>query len=814
VGTERSRRPRAVPGAAAAVVLGGMLAGAGQAGAAVTQAGPAVTAGTGTTLTAGTGTAVTAGTITTVAGGVGGPAKATTVAVSPCGARFAGGNLYIGDIAAIRQISPATDQLTTPVGTGSTTPLGDAGPATRASLNGSCTATLDPSGNLVVADIFDNRIRVVAAANGTFYGKPMTAGNIYSVAGNGTFGFSGDGGPAASAELRYPQSVAVDGAGNLVITDTHSNRIRVVAATTGTFYGRAMTTGDIYTVAGGGHHLGDGGPATSGQLSTPQSVTTDGAGNLVIDDAFHERIRVVAEKTGTFYGQAMTTGDIYTVAGNGTQGFSGDGGAATSAELNDPNDVVTDAAGNLVIADTANSRIRVVAATTGAFYGQAMTAGRIYTVAGNGTAGFSGTGSPATSAELDEPQGVTVDGSGNLVVADSMNNRVRVVAAGTGTFYTKSMTAGDIYTIAGNGTIQFSWDGGPATAAELLAPEGVAVDKAGNMVLADTNNNQIRVAAASTGTFYGQPMTAGDIYNVAGSGKRAFSGDGGPATSAALRSPYGIATDSAGDLLIADTFNSRARMVAATTGTFFGQAMTAGDIYTIAGNGKVGFAGDGGPATSAKLGNPEGSAADGAGNLVIADTGNNRIRVVGGQHRHVLRAGDDHRRHLHRGRQRQRRVLRRRRPGHQRRAEPSPGRDGRRGRQPGHRGHRQRGDPGGRGPHRHVLRPAHDRRGHLHRRRNRQSGVLRRRRAGHQRHALRSLRRGGGRLGQPDRRRLPQLPGPGGGRDHRHVLRRRDDRRGHLHGGRRRHVRFLRRRRPGHQRRAGLPRCGRGRRHR
>jgi hypothetical protein len=150
------------------------------------------------------GPAVTAGTITTVADGVGGPAKATTVTVSPCGARFAGGNLYIGDIAAIRQISPATGQLTTPVGTGSTTPLGDAGPATRASLNGSCTAALDPAGNLVVADIFDNRIRVVAVANGTFYGKPMTAGNIYSVAGNGAFGFSGDGGPATSAALPTP----------------------------------------------------------------------------------------------------------------------------------------------------------------------------------------------------------------------------------------------------------------------------------------------------------------------------------------------------------------------------------------------------------------------------------------------------------------------------------------------------------------------------------------------------------------------------------------------------------------------------------
>src|SRR5436305_15310176 len=133
------------------------------------------------------------------------------------------------------------------------------------------------------------------------------------------------------------------------------------------------------------------------------------------------------------------------------------------------------------------------------------------------------------------------------------------------------MTARDSYMVAGNGTLQFSGDGGPATAAELPAPQGVAVDGAGNVVIADTTNSRIRVAAAGTGTFYGQPMTAGDIYTVAGSGKRAFSGDGGPAAKAALRSPYGIAADSAGDLLIADTFNSRARLVAGHTGTSYGQ---------------------------------------------------------------------------------------------------------------------------------------------------------------------------------------------------------------------------------------------------
>jgi hypothetical protein len=187
----------------------------------------------------------------------------------------------------------------------------------------------------------------------------------------------------------------------------------------------------------------------------------------------------------------MTAGDIYTVAGNGTQGFSGDGGAATSAELNAPNDVVTDGAGNLVIADTLSNRIRVVAATTGTFYGRAMTAGDIYTVAGNGTAGFSGTGAPATSAELNEPQGVTVDGSGNLVIADSMNNRVRVVAESTGTFYGIAMTAGDIYTVAGDGTFGFSGDGGPGTHAALSYPDAVAVDGA-SLLVADQDTSRIR----------------------------------------------------------------------------------------------------------------------------------------------------------------------------------------------------------------------------------------------------------------------------------------------------------------------------------
>ena len=392
----------------------------------------------------------------------------------------------------------------------------------------------------------------------------MTAGDIYTVAGNGTSAFSGDGGLATGAELNGPRRVTVDGAGNLVITDRGNNRVRVVAAGTGTFYGQAMTAGDIYTVAGTGAYgfSGDGGPATAAELASPDQTAVDGAGNLVIADWGNSRVRVVAAGTGTFYGQAMTAGDIYTVAGNGQVGYGSDGGLAASAKLDGPQDVAVDGAGNLVIADSGNDRVRVVAARTATFYGRAMTVRHIYTVAGNGTFGFSGDGGPGTAAGLKIPQDVVVDGAGNLVITDSGNNRVRVVAAGAGTFYGQAMTAGDIYTVAGNGTFGFSGDGGPATAAELGSPGQTAVDGAGNLVIADSGNNRVRVVAAGAGTFYGQAMTPGDIYTVAGNGTFGFSGDGGPALSAGLSRPQGVAVDAAGDLLVVDVGSNRIREVA------------------------------------------------------------------------------------------------------------------------------------------------------------------------------------------------------------------------------------------------------------
>jgi len=329
----------------------------------------------------------------------------------------------------------------------------------------------------------------------------------------------------------------------------------------------------ISTVAGTGTRAGDGGPATGAQLHFPAGVFVDAAGNLFIADQVNHRIRKV-DPAGT----------ISTVAGTDTRGFSGDGGPATGAQLDGPLGVSVDAAGNLFIADTNNSRIRKV-----------DPAGTISTVAGTGAFGFSGDGGPATGAQLHFPTGVFVDAAGNLFIADVANHRIRKVDP-----------AGTISTVAGTGAFGFSGDGGPATAAQLNLPFGVFVDAAGNLFIADTNNDRIR-----------QVDPAGTISTVAGADTRGFSGDGGPATGAQLNSPSGVFVDAAGNLFIADRNNDRIR-----------QVDPAGTISTVAGAGTFGFSGDGGPATGAQLNEPHGVFVDAAGNLFIADRSNHRIRQV------------------------------------------------------------------------------------------------------------------------------------------------------------------------------------------
>ncbi|MHB8261981.1 MAG: NHL domain-containing protein [Bacteroidia bacterium] len=279
------------------------------------------------------------------------------------------------------------------------------------------------------------------------------------------------------------------------------------------------------------------------------------------------------------FGQIITT-----FAGDSTQGYSGDGGTATAAELFAPYGVALDAVGNLYIADNGNNRIRMV-----------NTLGIISTVAGNGIGGYSGDGAAATTAELNQPQGVALDAAGNVYIADTQNRRVR-----------KVNTAGVISTYAGNGTNAYAGDGGPATAAELEYPVGVACDATGNLYIADYYNNRIR-----------KVNTAGIISTIAGNGTAGFSGDGGQATASVIHEPAGIVFDTAGNLYIADVGNAIIRKVS-----------TSGIMSTVAGNVGFGFSGDGGPATAAELADPSGVALDAAGNLYIADYYNNRIRKV------------------------------------------------------------------------------------------------------------------------------------------------------------------------------------------
>ena len=506
---------------------------------------------------------IRAQTISTYAGGgafVDAPALSIS-APTPQGTAIApDGTVYYSAGNSVYHLNPGAATVTLVAGNGTPGYSGDGGPATSAQLYSPVGVAIDTAGNLYIADSNNQVIRRVDASSGT----------ITTAAGNGTPGYSGNGGPATSAQLTYPSGVAVDAAGNLYIADSNNNVIRRVDAASGT----------ITTVAGVGTqgYSGDTGLATSAQLHYPTGVAVDAGGNLYIADLNNAVIRRVDASSGT----------ITTAAGTGTPGYSGDSGPATSAELSYPHDVTVDAAGNLYIADTNNLVIRRVDASSGT----------ITTVAGNHTYGYSGDGQSATAAQLTVPYGVAVDPGGNLYIADTNNNVIRRVDASSGT----------ITTAAGNGTPGYSGDGGPATSAQLYSLSGVAVDAAGNLFIADSGNNVIRRVDASSGT----------ITTAAGNGTPSYGGDGGPATSAQLNYPYGVAVDAAGNLFIADYGNDVIRRVDASSGT----------ISTVAGNHTSGYSGDGGPATNAQLSGPLGVAVDAADNLYIDDLNNNVIRRI------------------------------------------------------------------------------------------------------------------------------------------------------------------------------------------
>jgi sugar lactone lactonase YvrE len=409
---------------------------------------------------------------------------------------------------------------------------------------------------LYVADLGNNRVRTVDSF-----------GNTSVLAGSGTPGFSGDGGQASAAQLSSPTGLVYSfNATSLYIADYSNNRVRRVD----------LNTHVITTVAGNGtvSLFGDGGAATSAQLGTPYAVAVDSAGNELVVDNGDNAIRKIDP-----------AGNITTVAGTGVAGYSGDSGLATSARLNDPRGVAVSSQGDIYISDTGNNVVRRVDHAT-----QVIT-----TFAGNGHAGFSGDGGLAVGAMINLPRAVAVDASGNVYIADTVNNRVRKV---TGTTIT---------TVAGSGVAGYSGDGRSATSAQLNGPRGVAVNAAGDLFIGDSGNNRVR------------KVSAGIIITDVGTGIAGSAGDGGSATAAQLNFPFGLAFDGGGNLFIADSLNQRIRVV---TG--------GGVISTVAGFCSPGYAGDGGVATLADLNVPYGVAVDGYGNVLVADAANNRVRGARG----------------------------------------------------------------------------------------------------------------------------------------------------------------------------------------
>jgi hypothetical protein len=686
----------------------------------------------------------TAGVITTIAGN--GLTCTTNTTATPCGdtanatlaqlglpsgvAVDQAGNVYIADVGdnRIRKVAVGTNIITTVAGSGTAGYDQDNVLATAAELNAPYAVAVDLLGNIYISDRANNRIRKVAASTGI----------ITTIAGTGAASYDMDNQLATKAAISGPFGVGTDSFGNVYVSDTGNSRIREVN----------ITTGIITTVAGNGKTCtvaldalpvapcGDGGLATSAILRTPYGTVVDPEGNLYIADRANERVRVVNTSVGsvpfpataigssstavaipllintagttinsitvaasqggsqeysisdpalpsnaaagTVYSftvtftpsypgvrsvplqvntsagnfviglsgigvgpqVALTSGTISTLAGTGTAGYSGDQGSANSAKLNGPSKEATDSAGNLYIADTANNVIREVSAL-----------GTITTIAGTGTAGYTGDSAVATAAQLNHPAGVAIDSAGDLFIADTGNNVIRevlpsgviVTAAGTGSSgYTGDNGAGfnatlnapsglavdsfgNLYiadagnnvvrelsvlgtmtTIAGNGTSGYSGDNGSAIVAQLKAPNGVSVDNAGNVIIADIGNSVVR-----------EVNLLGIVKTVAGSGTAGYSGDNGPATSAQLNGPSGVTVDSGGDIYIAEAVGARVRRVS-----------SAGTITTVAGNGAAGDSGDSGPATAAQFSNPSDVALDSLGNLFVADTNNQSIRTV------------------------------------------------------------------------------------------------------------------------------------------------------------------------------------------
>jgi uncharacterized protein (TIGR03437 family) len=484
----------------------------------------------------------------------------------PEGLAFDGdGNLYIADTfnGTIRRLSP-DGRLTTIAGTGATGVFsGDGGPAINAALSLPTAVTVDPKGDLYIADFGNGRVRrisegVISTVLGSSIGVPIV-----------------DGEPAFSTRLIGPTGVAVDRSGVIYFAEGGVGSGSSLARGDYRVW-RVPLTGELRTLAGTGvpSFAGDGGPPASAQFNNLSAIGLDGIGNFFIADTANHRVRRIDP-----------FGELDTVLGNGTPGFAVDFGSPVGALLNAPRGLVAEASGSIYFSDTGNNRVR-----------KYQPGGNIFTYAGNGNAAYFGDGGKATSASLNQPEGLALDTQGNLYVADSLDNAVR-----------KITPSGTITTIAGNGLTGFAGDGGLATRAQLNRPRAVAVDSAGNVYIADSGNHRVRRVDAG-----------GNIDTVAGNGGTEFLAGDSEGKSSSLSDPGGVAVDPAGNVYIADTGHNRLRKL-----------FPSGAITTIAGyEGACCYSGDNGLAATARLNAPTGLMIDAAGNVYVADSVNSAIRVL------------------------------------------------------------------------------------------------------------------------------------------------------------------------------------------
>lgn len=530
------------------------------------------------------------------------------------------GNLFVSDLLnfRIRRIDGATGVVTTVAGCGRRGRGGDGGPALEAELNITSGVATDSAGNLYLADEIDCTVRRVDARTGI----------ITRYAGLGVGGYNGDGIPAVQAALYHPEHLACDAEDNLYICDNSNDRIRKVD-----------TRGIITTVLGNpiaagvdGQHSrsssGDGGPAVEATLIMPDSLFVDGRGDIYVGEKYGFRIRHVDARTGI----------VRTVVGTGIPGFGrdgdvgertqinacevglwvdpdgsvlwtdcggrlrrvdphtrivttlfggtsvGDGGPARAASLTGPAGIAVAPDGTIYFADMWNQRVRAIAPD-----------GTIRTVAGNGARHYGGDGGPATEAYLGNPSAVALDREGNVYIADPRHSHIRRVDR-----------SGTISAYVGNGFARDRGDGGSRLAAEITAPRSVAIGPDGALYLGDVVGRIRRVDAGT-----------GRIETAVGCGLQGYRGDGGPATRARIMQPSAIVFDRRGDLLFADSGTHTVRRVDRT-----------GTITTLAGTGVPGFSPDGTPATRAELRSPSGLAVDDAGRIYVAEAGNHRIRRV------------------------------------------------------------------------------------------------------------------------------------------------------------------------------------------